>query len=143
MFINYKRLDSKAVAPKQLKNGDAGFDLTAIEFLWIGDLLIYRTGIAFEIPENHVGLLFPRSSISKTGLRLSNSVGVIDSGYRGEVCFVFDKMPVASEESLPLYELGERIGQIVFVPIPKVHLLEVSDLSETERGEDGFGSTGK
>ena len=90
MKIRFKKLDPKAVTPSYAKPGDAGLDLTAITHEYRENaagrkLQVYGTGLAFEIPEGHVGLVFPRSSIFKTELSLANCVGVLDSGYRGEV----------------------------------------------------------
>ena len=82
MKVKIKRLHEDAVIPKYAKPGDAGMDITAISFKRDKDILSYNTGIAIEIPNGYVGLIYPRSSVYKTGLRLCNSVGVIDSGYR-------------------------------------------------------------
>lgn len=138
--LKIKKLHSEAVIPQYAKPGDAGLDLVAISEEWNEDntMVTYGTGLAIEIPEGHVGLIFPRSSISKTTLNLSNSVGVIDSGYRGPIMFKFRYL-----ENGDVYEVGDRIGQLVIMEIPKVNILEVQELSSTERGEGGFGSTGK
>lgn len=140
MQVNIKRLSENAVIPTYGKPGDAGMDLTCISEEWAEDnsMVTYDTGIAMEIPEGYVGLVFPRSSVSKTSLILSNSVGVIDSGYRGSIMFKF-RYP---EEGM-VYEIGERIGQIIIVPYPQITFNEVQELSETDRGEGGYGSTGK
>ena len=104
------------------------------------DNVCYGTGLAIEIPEGHVGLLFPRSSISKTDLTLRNSVGIIDSGYRGEITFKFNNILMSSCEP---YNVKERIGQLIIMPYPIIEFEEVEELSTTERGEGGYGSTGK
>lgn len=92
MEVKIKKLNESAVIPTYAKHGDAGMDLTAISKEYDGNgNVIYGTGLAFEIPENYVGLLFPRSSNTKKDLILGNSVGVIDSGYRGEVILIFKK----------------------------------------------------
>ncbi len=146
MDLKIKKLTKKAVIPAFAKRGDAGLDLTAISrSIDEHDNFVYKTGIAVEIPEGYVGLLFPRSSNSKQDLLLANSVGVIDSGYRGEIIFKY-KFIIRnglkiSEHSK--YDIGERIGQLVIVKLPKVNIIEVSELSTSERGEGGFGSTGK
>ena len=139
MKIKIKKLHPDAVIPKYSKQGDAGMDLVAISEKWNEDntMVTYNTGLAIEIPEGHVGLLFPRSSISKTVLSLANSVGVIDSGYRGPIMFKF-RYP---EEGM-VYDVGDRVGQIIIMPYPSVEFEEVEELSSTERGEGGFGSTG-
>jgi dUTP pyrophosphatase len=149
--MKFKKLHPMAVTPSYAKPGDAGMDMTAISHT-IDEMgnYCYGTGIAVEIPDNHVGLIFPRSSISKTNLGLSNSVGVIDSGYRGEISFKFRPVLgtwVEANESLKdmdmTYKVGDRVGQLVIVPYLSVQLEEVEDLNETERGDGGFGSSGK
>lgn len=144
MNVKIKKLHPDAVIPQYAKDGDAGLDLVATskkvhrEFSdGISDKVVYGTGLAFEIPKGYVGLLFPRSSVSKKHLTLSNSVGVLDSGYRGEVSFVFKK------DGWNEYDIGDRIGQILILPYPEIEFEEVDELSDTERGSGGFGSTGK
>ena len=137
--IKFKKMNPNAVIPKQGTTGAAGFDLTAVSIEVKENTLKYDTGIAVEIPPGYVGLVFPRSSVCKTGLSLANSVGVIDSDYRGSISFVFYKGPTWIEP----YSYGDRIGQLVIVPIPEVEFVEAEELSETERGEGGYGSTGK
>ncbi len=142
MEVKIKRLSDRAVIPKYSKPGDAGLDLTATSekitpnFRGGYDLIEYGTDLAFEIPEGHVGLIYPRSSLSKYDLILSNHVGVIDSGYRGEVKLKFRKTGPNT------YLVGDRIGQLIIVPYPKVTFVEVDDLTETDRGDGGFGHTG-
>jgi dUTP pyrophosphatase len=138
MNIKIKKLHPDAIIPFYAKPGDAGMDLTCITEKWNENntMVTYDTGIAIEIPQGYVGLLFPRSSVSKTVLTLSNSVGVIDSGYRGSIMFKF-RYP----EEGPVYEVGDRVGQIIIMPYPQVSFEEVEELSETERSEGGFGST--
>lgn len=137
--IKFKKLNQNAVIPKQGTAGAAGFDLTAVSIEKNETMLKYDTGIAVEIPPGYVGLAFPRSSVCKTGLSLANSVGVIDSDYRGSISFVFYRPAVCIVPYWP----GDRIGQLVIVPIPEVEFVEAEELSETERGEGGYGSTGK
>ena len=100
-------------------------------------------GISLEIPEGFVGLVFPRSSIRKTNLQLSNSVGVIDSGYRGELQATFNKIQGVTEGVRERYLIGDRVCQIMIIPHPPIQFEEVEELTNTERGEGGFGSTGK
>ncbi len=143
MQVKIKKLKPNAVIPTYAKEGDAGMDLVATEILKdTPEQITYGIGIALEIPEGFVGLVFPRSSIRKTGLQLSNSVGVIDSGYRGELQATFNKINQnsASEND---YKVGDRIAQIMIIPYPPIQFVEVDELSNTERGEGGFGSTGK
>lgn len=155
MEIKIKKLNPEAVIPKYAKSGDAGMDLTAIGFEFLEDekKVVYSTGLAIEIPKGYVGYIFPRSSIHKTSMRLSNCVGVIDSGYRGEIKFVFD-YPIVEEHGYydsvmkntlytgNEYSIGDRIGQLIIMPYPEVTFVEVDTLSETERGDGGFGSSG-
>ena len=96
------------------------------------------TGISLEIPKGYVGLLFPRSSITKTKHFLRNSVGVIDSGYRGEV-----KLRFSLDESSTSYQIGDKVGQIIFIKLPAVELIEVEELSPSVRSTGGFGSSGR
>jgi len=140
MKVKIKKLDASAVIPVKSKANDAGLDLTSISVEKGLSYIEYGTGLSFEIPEGHVGYLFPRSSISKTSLSLANSVGVIDSGYRGEVKLRFKR----SRQSIgPIYEVGDRIGQLIIMPIPTIELEEVKELSKSHRGEEGFGSSGR
>ena len=96
------------------------------------------TGLSFEIPSGYVGLVFPRSSISNTKHFLRNSVGVIDSGYRGEI-----KLRFSMDDSNTAYQIGDKVGQIVFLKLPKVNLVQSEDLSLTSRNTGGFGSSGQ
>ncbi len=140
MTIKFKKLYKNAVTPSYAKPGDAGLDLTATTIISNTTFEVtYGTSIAVEIPEGYVGLIFPRSSIRKYDLQLSNSVGVIDSGYRGELQFTFNK--TQGLDSLK-YKIGDRIGQLVILPYPQIELVEVNQLSSTERGDEGFGSSG-
>jgi len=139
--VKVKKLSPNAVIPKYAKNGDAGMDLTAIEVGFTDDYVSYKTGLAFEIPEGYVGLLFPRSSNSKKDLLLTNSVGVIDSGYRGEIEFRFKPILNGKTENILLYNVGDRVGQIMILPYPEIEFIESQELSSTERGDGGFGST--
>jgi len=139
--VKIKRLHKDSIIPSYSKIGDAGLDLVATsKFYDDFDNVCYGTGLAIEIPEGHVGLLFPRSSISKTDLTLRNSVGIIDSSYRGEIVLKFNNILMSSCEP---YNVKERIGQLIIMPYPTIEFKEVEELSTTERGAQGFGSTGK
>lgn len=140
--VKIKRLSPEAVMPSKGTEQSAGFDLTAISASWDKSRgqIKYGFGLAFEIPEGYVGLIFPRSSVCKKSLSLSNSVGVIDSDYRGEVTAVFNETDPCREE---VYSIGERIAQIVFVKLPEVEIVEADELSDTQRGKGGYGSTGR
>ncbi len=137
MRIKIKKLHADAVIPKYAKLGDAGMDIVAVGKEVTDKFIEYKSGLALEIPEGYVCLIFPRSSVSKKDLMLCNSVGVLDSGYRGELVFRFQKF---GEEH---YEIGDRIGQIIIIPYPRIEFEEVAELSESERGDGGFGSTGQ
>ncbi len=142
--LKFKKLVAHAFEPSYAKPGDAGLDLTAIDCYKNHDykFIEYGTGLAVEIPEGYVGLIFPRSSISKTPHTLANSVGVIDSGYRGEVKLRMRYDENDTREYLE-YSPGDKIGQLIVLPIPTVELEEVKELSSTERADGGFGSTGQ
>lgn len=140
MFVKIKKLNPKAIIPSYAKEGDAGMDLTAItiEYGPNGLYTEYGTGLALELPEGFAGFVFPRSSASKTSQIQANCVGVIDSGYRGEI-----KVRLKSLSNQKLYEIGDRIAQIIIMPVPKISFIESDELNKTERGEGGFGSTGQ
>lgn len=165
MQIKIKKLVPEAIIPSYAKSGDAGMDLTAISKIYdeYGNVS-YGTGLALEIPEDYVGLLFPRSSNCKQDIVLTNSVGIIDSSYRGEIIFKFKPVGVFYEDSNPSscdsddfekiifsdsidyfsdYEIGERVGQILILPYPQINFIESDELSITDRGITGFGSSGK
>lgn len=145
MQLKFKKLSDKAVLPSKAHATDAGLDLTCTSINTMvnecGQLLLqYHTDIAVEIPEGYVGLLFPRSSVCKKSLSLTNSVGVIDAGYRGEIMAVFRN----TTDVIPaVYKEGERFAQLVIIPIPDVQPIEVETLSESDRGEGGYGSSDK
>lgn len=186
MKVRFKKLSPNAVTPARAHRTDAGFDLVATSRVFDKHgTATYGTGLAVEIPDGYVGLLFPRSSVARKDLILSNSVGVIDAGYRGEVMFKFrptlvyvDKGLTGKDETdyegtdqtdpktqevtfhgrsryypdvdpgcLPfpprVYEVGDRIGQLLILPVPDIELEEADTLSESERGTGGYGSTGR
>lgn len=140
--IAFKTLCEGAKEPVRATDGSVAFDMFADSVEIYDDRIICHTGISAEIPMGYGGFLFPRSSVCKTGLFLANSVGVIDSDFRGEIRFVFYKNTQAYN-AVNAYMKGDRCGQIVILPIPAVEWVKVSELSTTERGEGGFGSTGK
>lgn len=142
LTIKFKRLVPHAQEPEYSRLGDAGMDLHSTDCYYNQDFeyIEYGTGLAIQIPEGYVGLLFPRSSISKTPHLLCNSVGVIDSNYTGEVKFRFK----TKEDRKNLeYSVGDRIGQIIIIPYPQIKFEEVEELKLTNRGTNGFGSSGK
>lgn len=156
MKVKFEKLHDDAVLPQYATKGDAGLDLTAtsveVKYEKLPECgeetcescecrvkyVQYGTGVAVEIPEGHVGLLFPRSSVTKKDLMLKNSVGVIDSGYRGEIMLRFKSIKPEQDR----YEVGEKIGQLIIMPIPSIEPIWALELSGSERGEGGFGSTG-
>lgn len=149
MEVKLKKLVKEAVIPTYAKPGDAGMDMTAIEYEYDAekDCHVYKTGIALEIPKGYVGLLFPRSSNRKTDAYMCNHVGVVDSGYRGDVMFSFKNRDKIETDVIPElvkpYEVGDKIGQIIIVPYPQISFVEVDELSASERGTGGHGSTGR
>ena len=154
MEVKIKKLNPNAVIPTYAKDGDAGMDLVATSIISdTPEQITYGMGIALEIPKGFVGLIFPRSSVRKTGLDLSNAVGVCDSGYRGELQATFNKLfggdrfydetKNTEDTSNDFYKVGDRIAQIMIIPYPPIEFKEVDELSDSERGEGGFGSTGK
>lgn len=143
--VKVKKLHPDAKIPFYATDGSAGMDITFIkgeayrteDGIVHADKVKYYTGLAFEIPKGYVMLIFPRSSIAKKDISLTNCVGVIDSDYRGEVTAVFRKHQVTNK----MYNNGERGCQAIVIPYPKVIFEEVEELSETERGDGGYGST--
>ena len=144
MELKFKRLKDSAVLPIRGTKGAAGIDLTCTDITTTLNeanqlMLVYHTDLAVEIPEGYVGLLIPRSSIWKKSLWLTDNVGVIDSDYRGEIMAIMK----ATTDAVPaIYKKGERFCQLVIVPISDYTIVEASELTHTNRGENGYGSTG-
>lgn len=182
MKVKIKKLNEKAVIPTYAHATDAGLDLTAtsIKHDFEKDVFIYGTGLAVEIPEGYVGLLFPRSSNRNTEAYMTNHVGVIDSGYRGEVMVCYKNRTTTniadeiSDIAIDLYDLidknnefsncdglveniseinrnaikqpyevGDKIAQLIIIPYPCIEFEEVDKLSDSDRGTNGHGSTGR
>lgn len=152
MEVRFRKLVPEAKAPYRKIDIDAGFDLSITSIEETEDFIVYHTGIAVEIPEGYVGLVFPRSSVTKYDLMLKNSVGVIDASYRGEIMCRFHSTKTVNYSvgnkhisiySGKKYEIGDRVAQIVFMELPKITLVEAEELNDTERGSGGFGHTGK
>ena len=141
LMVRFKKLTTNAATPSKAHPTDAGFDMVAVSAQEDAEhnCVTYGTGIAMEIPEGYVGLVFPRSSIYKQDILLSNAVGVIDCHYRGEILFKFRHTPPGRT----VYKVGERIGQMIILPIPQTEFIEAEELSETDRGVGGYGSSGK
>lgn len=142
--VRIKKLIPEAIVPKYAKPGDAGMDLvaTSCSFDQENNNYVYGTGLAMEIPYGYVGLIFPRSSNRKTNCYMTNHVGVIDSGYRGEVMITYKDRNDHPELGKEPYKIGDRIAQIIIMPYPLIEFEEAEELSETERGTGGHGSTG-
>ena len=137
MQIKFIKKHPDAMVPKYATNGDAGLDLTAVSCEIIdSEHIKYNFGIAVEIPTGYAGLIFPRSSCYKKRQLMSNCVGVIDSGYRGEISTI---MLGNSKER---YDVGDRVAQLIIMSYPEIEMVEVAKLSESERGDGGYGSTG-
>ena len=136
MKVKVRRLHPRAVVPSFATGGAAAFDLVAVK----REGQVFDTGLAFEIPPGYAMFIYSRSGMGfKDNTRLSNCVGVIDSDYRGEV-----KVKLARDDGKPIdAQVGDRIAQAVIMRLPKVEFEEVRELSDTERGAGGFGSTGK
>lgn len=140
--VKFKKLHHNAVLPSYAKPGDAGLDLTVTEIQYKDEFTEYRFGISVEIPDGFFGLLVPRSSITKMNLMLKNSVGIIDAGFRGEIVARFKtvKFDVGFYEGAK-YQKGDRAAQLIILPYPNIQPEFAEELTVTERGEGGFGST--
>lgn len=152
MQVKVKKLHPDAIMPKYATDGSACFDIHALggwdkgmgdcKVVLAGMPVIYETGLSFEIPKGHVMLVFSRSGHGfKNSTRLSNCVGVIDSDYRGELMVSLTRD--SSAQNVVQVKAGDRIAQAMVIPIPSVELVEVEELTDTERGAGGFGSTGE
>lgn len=144
MKVRIKKLNDNAVMPTKAHATDAGFDLycTSKEIDWTKRQIVCHTGLAFEIPEGYVGLIFPRSSMSNKPLMMANSVGVVDSGYRGEVTAKFN-ITDTRQSAFAHYKEGDRIAQMIIIPYPEIEFEEADSLSDSDRGTGGYGSTGR
>jgi len=147
--IKFKRLTDTATIPTRATQGAACFDLYADEAQWLDDMRTRRTvgtGIAIELPPGHVGLVCSRSGLAaKEGIHVVNAPGVIDEDYRGELKVILGRLPFSPQWPSPdiiMIEQGMRIAQLMILPLPQLEVAEVSDLSTTERGAGGLGSTG-
>ena len=143
MKIQIKKTNPEAKVPKQANAEDACFDLYACDMEITERYIQYDTGVGFNIPKDHVGLVFPRSSCSNYDLVLANCVGVIDHGYQDSIKFRFKTKPItAMGNKFPpkVYGVGDRIGQIMVIPRPKLELELVDEFDSEDRG-GGFGSS--
>ena len=148
MIVKIKKLNEFAELPAYSKQGDAGMDLTCTEvYLDSSGCYVYKTALAVEIPQGFFGLLVPRSSVANKSLILSNHAGILDSGYRGEIMFKYKpnyQYFLQSDESKnqKIYSVGDRVGQLIILPYPTIEWEVVDELSDSDRGAGGYGSTG-
>lgn len=140
MRLCFRKLSPSAKTPTRGYRTDAGLDLYADSIKLVNGTYRYGTGIAVRVPDGYVGLCFMRSSVREMDLMLANAVGVIDAGYIGEIVFSYR---ATMQESPRIYSRGDKVGQLVIVPIPEIELIEFDMLDETERGTNGHGSTWK
>lgn len=143
MNLPFVKLKDEAILPSRAHPGDAGLDLYACEAAHIGpgERWGVGTGVAVEIPEGYAGLVLPRSGLAREhGITLVNSPGLIDSGYRGELRVLLLN---ADPAEIFRVEPGDRIAQLVLTPIALAEPVETAELSESSRGEGGFGSSGR
>lgn len=143
MKLKFKKLSEAAVLPRKANPTDAGFDIVATEkyFDEYGNVC-FKTGLAIEVPEGYVGMLFSRSSIYSKAQVLSNSVGIIDSGYLGELEFKFKILKEHVTNKTIAYMPGDRIGQLIVIPLPQFEPVFVDELDNTNDRGGGFGSSG-
>ena len=142
--IAVKKLDERAVLPSYGSEYAAGADLYAVcdeEMVFApGETKFVKTGLAMEIPEGYAGLIYARSGLAcKRGLAPANKVGVVDADYRGEVMVALHNHSLTEQKIV----CGERIAQLVVAPFLKAEFAQADELSDTVRGEGGFGSTGR
>jgi len=148
MKVQFKKL-REVPTPIYASEGAAALDLYAATdgvYNVDGDYYEYKTGLAVSVPEEHVGIIAPRSSITNTRMMLGNSIGILDSDFRGEISVRLKEICYTSEDTSegnpqPHYKKGDRIAQLLIIPCPRIQLVEVQELNQTERGEGGFGST--
>lgn len=143
MELRVAKLRDEAKIPVRAHEGDAGIDLYASEsaHLGPGERWSIGTGVAVEIPEGHAGLVLPRSGLARdSGIALVNSPGLIDAGYRGEIRVLLLNTDPAETFRV---EPGDRIAQLVITPVALADPVEVESLSESARGDGGFGSSGR
>ena len=142
LVVKISKVYEDAIIPTKAHKSDAGYDMYVHSSYINGDIISYGLGVKMEIPFGYVGLIFPRSSVFTQDLMLSNCVGVIDSGYRGEIQA---KFRVTKDDYKNIYKPGDRCCQIIIMPFPYVVLKEVpeAELTLSDRGENGYGSSGK
>lgn len=140
--VSFVRLNSRAFLPRRAHADDAGFDLHTIDEITLdpGQRASASTGLAIAIPPGSAGLILPRSgNAARHGVSLTNTPGLIDAGYRGEIRVLL----INHGSDTVVFQPGDRIAQLVVISLPEVELVEVTDLEDTRRGAAGFGSTGR
>lgn len=141
--LKIKKVHPDAVIPTLAYGSSNGFDLTAISYSMKNNYIEYKTGLSFAIPDGYVGILAPRSSVSNYDLSLANSLGVLDHNFRGEVTFRFRYTKEHNKFiGSHIYENGNKIGQLLIIPNPRVQVEVVTELPDSERGTNGYGSSG-
>jgi dUTP diphosphatase len=140
--VEFKRLDPAVRLPRRARDGDAGLDLAANQDVTVGpgERALVGTGLAVAIPPGYAGLVLPRSGLaSRQGLTLANAPGLIDAGYRGEITIALVNLDPGQEVEV---RKGDRIAQLLVVPLAEAEPVDVVELPQSARGEGGFGSTG-
>jgi dUTP pyrophosphatase len=140
--IVFVKMNEDAILPAYSKLGDAGMDIYSYEdaFLSYGDRKVIHTSVKIKIPEGTVGFVCPRSGLAaKSGITVANAPGVVDSGFSGELCVILQNHDIHGYQVMK----GDRIAQLVIIPYVRCEIVEKQEITiNTERGEDGFGSTG-
>lgn len=143
--VKIKRLNESVGLPRYAKPGDSGFDLVAAEdtIIWPGETKVVKIGLAFEIPPGYELQVRPRSGMTRN-TKLRVVLGTVDNGYRGEIGVLVDNTEILIGANMQAHviERGTRIAQGVIAPVETAHFVEVDELSESQRGVGGFGSTG-
>lgn len=145
MQVRFNKTRPDALTPRYAREGDSGMDLTALEdiILYDGEPALIDTGIAIELPPWYEAQVRPRSSMTRSGVICG--FGTIDSGYRGNICAVLTYVAPCGEDARDKYQVkrGDRIAQLVIAPVARVELVEANELSDTVRGANGWGSSGR
>lgn len=142
VHIPIKLLSSNAQIPHMAYNGDAGVDLRSVEHIVLKpqERAMVATGLAIALPEGYAGFVLPRSGIAaKHGISIVNAPGLIDSNYRGELKVVLQNTDISDSFTI---EIGDRIAQLIVMPVPTINFEQVEELTESQRGVSGFGSSG-
>ena len=140
--VPIKILSRDAQIPHMAYNGDAGVDLRSVERIVLEpqERAMVATGLAIALPEGYAGFVLPRSGLAaKHGISIVNAPGLIDSNYRGELKVIL--LNTDPNESFTI-EIGDRIAQLIVMPVPTINFEQVKELTESQRGESGFGSSG-